>query len=209
LDIHAPEKPIHSFKEFAVHIAVVTVGILIALGLEGVREVFHDRHLVQETRENFHAELEGDREHGKLEAARVGKIKKALDQLADDLPRLEADHPEQVALRLEAVNHNSGYFFADNSWQAALSTGALAHMHTDDIQLYASAFYVLRVYSGLQQQCIPAENRARIFFASHPKLSPTQQEDGAERVLLFQQCENELVQVGGEMQDQLERALKL
>jgi hypothetical protein len=209
LDIHAPEKLILNLKDFAVHIAVVTVGILMALGFEGVREVMHDRHLVRETRENFRIELNGDLEHSKLEALRVGKIDKNLDQLADELPGLMADHPEQIALRLKAVEYNSGYFFADNSWQAALSTGALAHMPTEEIQQYASLFYILRIYAGLQQQCIPSEIRARIFFASHPTLSLAQQEDGVERVLLFQECESELVQVGGEMQDQLERALKL
>ena len=39
MDIHAPDKPVHSLREFFIHIAIVTIGILIALGLEGVREV--------------------------------------------------------------------------------------------------------------------------------------------------------------------------
>ena len=209
MDIHAPDEPIINLKQFGIHIAVVTVGILIALALEGVREVIHDRHLVRETRENFRSELHGDLDHEHLESARVTIIKKQLDQLAADLPTLERDHPEQLAGRLAAVDQNPFYFFADNSWQAALSTASLAHMPTADIQQYASAFYILRVYTGLQQKCIPTESSARIFFAAHSGLSPSQQEDGVERILLFRQCESELVQVGGEMHEELTKALAL
>ena len=47
----------HGIKDFLVHISIVTVGILIALGLEGLRESIHERHLVRETRENMSTEM--------------------------------------------------------------------------------------------------------------------------------------------------------
>ena len=57
MDIHPPEGPTNSLKDFAIHIVVVTIGILIALGLEGVREMVYAHTLVRETRENFRREI--------------------------------------------------------------------------------------------------------------------------------------------------------
>ena len=208
MDIHAPDKPILSLKEFGVHIAVVTVGILIALAFEGVREVIHDRHLVRETRENFRAELRYDLDHDRLESARVTELSKQLDQLVADLPALRKDHPDQIATRLVGLQ-NPFYFLTQNSWQATLSTGALAHMPTDDIQTYAGAFESIRTYTGLQQQCMTAEDRSRIFFAAHPNPTPAELEEGTERLLLFQRQEWYLVHVGQDLRAGLEEALKL
>jgi len=38
VDLHVPEGPIRSLKDFLLHIVIVTIGILIALGLENTRE---------------------------------------------------------------------------------------------------------------------------------------------------------------------------
>jgi hypothetical protein len=38
MEIHARDKPILTLKEATVHLAIVTVGILIALSLEGLVE---------------------------------------------------------------------------------------------------------------------------------------------------------------------------
>lgn len=41
MDLHPPGGPVRSLKDFFVHIGVVTLGILIALGLEQLVEVHH------------------------------------------------------------------------------------------------------------------------------------------------------------------------
>ena len=51
MEIHAPHKPILTITEALVHLAIVTVGILIALSLEGARQWHEHRNLVAETRE--------------------------------------------------------------------------------------------------------------------------------------------------------------
>lgn len=55
MEIHAPEKPILTVKEAIAHLAIVTVGILIALSLEGLVEWRHHRALVREARDNISA----------------------------------------------------------------------------------------------------------------------------------------------------------
>jgi hypothetical protein len=38
MEIHAPEGPVRSVKDFLVHLSMITLGIVIALSLEGALE---------------------------------------------------------------------------------------------------------------------------------------------------------------------------
>ncbi len=44
LDVHAPHRTVHTWKDFIIHIATITIGLLIAIGLEKTVELFHHRH---------------------------------------------------------------------------------------------------------------------------------------------------------------------
>jgi hypothetical protein len=206
MDIHAPDRPILSLKEFFVHIAVVTCGILIALGLEGVREMVHDHRLVRETRENFRVEMQQNQEYGQDEFPRVTKYSQDLKSIVNDLPELE-QNSDELNRRLSQVN-NPGYFFLANSWQAALSTGALEHMTPDEVTLYGSSAEAVKIYSRLQTEAANQEVLAKTFFRAHPHLTPDQMEQGTERLLLFSQAESSLAYVGPELNKSIEQALK-
>jgi hypothetical protein len=56
MDVHPPHGPIHTVKEFMVHLLAITIGLLIALGLEGSVEWVHHRHLARDARENIFQE---------------------------------------------------------------------------------------------------------------------------------------------------------
>ena len=58
MEIHAPEKPILTIKEAAVHLLIVTAGILIALSLEAIVQYAHHRTVVREAREIMRSEIE-------------------------------------------------------------------------------------------------------------------------------------------------------
>lgn len=47
-DVHAPHPSIHTWKDFIIHIATITIGLLIAIGLEQMVEYFHHRHQAAE-----------------------------------------------------------------------------------------------------------------------------------------------------------------
>lgn len=177
MDIHAPETPIQSFKEFIKHIAIVTVGILIALGLEGIRESLHNRHLVQETRESFRKEMQDSLRDMNQELPRVIKGSKQLQALNAALPGLAEQHPDQVVAQLKAIK-NPNYFYSTNSWQAALSTGALGHMSPDEVSMYAWSAEGTRIYTALQGETRHSEARARAFWFSHPHPNADQITEG-------------------------------
>ena len=195
MDIHAPESPVNSFKDFAIHIAIVTLGILIALGLEGLREIVYEHHLVHETRENFRVEMEQSKEHMNVEMKRVARSSELLKTLAAEAPTLGQQHPEQVADRLDAIK-NPNYLFATNSWQTALSTGVLAHMSAQEVSTYAWGAEGTRIYTGLQAETRESETAAMVYWRSHPHPTPEQIAEGQERILRFARAEQTLADVG-------------
>jgi hypothetical protein len=45
LDVHSPHEKMHGFKDFLLHLLTITIGLLIALGLEGYAEHWKQRAL--------------------------------------------------------------------------------------------------------------------------------------------------------------------
>ena len=205
MDIHAPEKPIHSLKEFAIHIAVVTIGILIALSLEGLREVVHDHLLVRETRANFVAELRQDLDNSVDEQKQVRRADEQLKALVADLPKLRRN-PTQIAARLDAIT-NPGYFFGDSAWQAALSTGALAHVSTEELGLYAASYTGIHSYLQCQARALEADAQVKAYFEANTTITPAMLSLGIERLLIFARAEQNLRWVGFQMQNSIRVAL--
>jgi hypothetical protein len=56
LDVHAPHEPIHTWKGFVIHIATITIGLLIAIGLEQAVEAIHHAHQRSELIADFNGE---------------------------------------------------------------------------------------------------------------------------------------------------------
>jgi hypothetical protein len=81
---------IGNWKDFLVHLATITVGILIAPSLEGVRETFRERALVREARENIRRELADDKRGIDGEIAAVDECARQFDALSSALGILTA-----------------------------------------------------------------------------------------------------------------------
>jgi hypothetical protein len=60
LDVHAPHQSTHTWTDFLIHIATITVGLFIAVGLEQTVEHFHHLHQRHELENNLRAELRTD-----------------------------------------------------------------------------------------------------------------------------------------------------
>src|SRR5258705_482350 len=91
MDLHPPGGPVRSVKDFLVHIGVVTMGILIALGLEQIVEAHHRASLAKIAVAGFRRELEYDEARVKEVRERIpelqGKIEKAISALSAALRR--------------------------------------------------------------------------------------------------------------------------
>jgi hypothetical protein len=56
LDVHAPHETVHTWKDFFIHIATITIGLLIAIALEQTVEYLHHRHQAEEMADKLRAE---------------------------------------------------------------------------------------------------------------------------------------------------------
>jgi hypothetical protein len=139
MEIHHPDSPISSFRDFVVHLLMISLGVLIALGAEGIVEHVHNRHVVAEARTNLLAEM---RQNHKTLDENLPKLKeneKLLEQSLADLQKLKADRKAKT----HDINLNLNFFsLSDTSWRTAQATGALALMKYDEVQDFAGYYDV-------------------------------------------------------------------
>ena len=136
MDVHPPHEPVHTWRDALTHIAIMTVGLFIALMLEGLVESVHHRNLVREARANIHQELEDNH-------------KSAVENIVDldqNMDRVKADIRTINDLRLRRPGRHSltdTMEFSpldDAAWRTARDTGALAYMPYDEVQIYSDLY---------------------------------------------------------------------
>ena len=138
LDVHPPHEPVHGWRDFAVHLLTITVGLLIALGLEAMVEAVHHHELAAQARENIERELDRNVAHAKANTAKLQSAVDAIDGVLVAV-RERRDHPdatERIDPRVGASWDN----FEDAAWLTARESGALSHMPLDEVQKYAGVY---------------------------------------------------------------------
>ena len=140
LDVHAPEHKINGTRDFVVHLLTITVGLLIALGLEAGVEAMHHRHQRKEAEAMIRQEISDNRktllnsaEGLKAEIAGMTTVLNMLDSVSDGqaLP--------QGTLK-EGDLHFSEGPMQDSAWRTASSTGALSYMDYAEVEKFSGAY---------------------------------------------------------------------
>jgi hypothetical protein len=146
MEIHPPEAPVHSFRDFVVHLLMISLGVLIALGAEGVVEFVHNRHVVSEAKANLVAEM---RENHHTLDENLSLLKHNQDMLEEslsDLQKLQADRKAKT----HDINLNLNFFtLSDTSWRTAEATGALALMKYDQAEDLAGYYDIQTMLNRL------------------------------------------------------------
>jgi hypothetical protein len=136
MDVHAPHEPVHSWKDFAIHLAIVTIGLFIALMLEAGVEYVHHRHVVAEARANIRTELKNNHESAQKD---IGYLSQNLKNVANNIQTLRRLETEQ---KLHGSLQNTMSFSSldDAAWRTARDTGALAYMPYEEVQRYSDIY---------------------------------------------------------------------
>ena len=143
MEVHPPHGPILSIKEFLVHLLAITIGLLIALGLEASVEWVHHRRLVREARENIFQEIRENERNvaGELNALPTEKsyLRKTLGAVSEPLSRRQTEYNEDFKWTFTRLD--------TSGWEAALSTGAVAHMSYQEAKRYSELYALQRLFN--------------------------------------------------------------
>jgi hypothetical protein len=136
-DVHPPNASIHGWRDFFIHLTTITVGLLIALGLEGTVEWSHHRHVMHQAEKSMLAEIKANAGGMQARFEELQTHEKELKQDIDFLNRIIAD-PKMNHGSLSLKFDINGF---DNvSWSTAQSTGAVAYMSYAEAREYSDIY---------------------------------------------------------------------
>ncbi len=172
LDVHVPEGGMHGIKDFLLHIFTITIGLLIALGLEGCVEKIHQHHIRDEADSNIRQEIRHNEDELKttLDAAVIEQ--KNLVEVLKFLQAKSESKPYPIDnINLSFTTGN----VSDANWRTATATGALGFIEYKHVEQLASAYQVQEIYMRLEQQTLDGflDLQSYVLFGFDPdKLSP-------------------------------------
>lgn len=151
MDIHPVEGKIESLKDFLLHLLTITVGILIALGLEGISDLHHHHVLVQEAKVNLDNEIQ-DNQREVLRTSRT--LIESERQLIQILSALHNADPKQRA-KIKGMRfvwempelHST-------SWTTASATKALSYMDYSEVKRYTRIYDLQLQYEAQEDGAI-------------------------------------------------------
>ena len=139
IEVHPPHENVHSLRQFFIHILAITIGLLIAIGLEETVVYFHHRHQLQEARRELTAELESNRS---VLAKNLDAVRKMTADLDANMALLRAvqtspvsQSPAPIGSKLVYQLGNI-YWPKDATWQAVKQNEALGLMAHDELHYY-------------------------------------------------------------------------
>ncbi len=157
MEVHPPHGPIHGWQDFLIHLLTITIGLLIALTLQGVVEWIHHRHLVHEARVSISREMT---ENHKLLATDLASIQQDETRILADIKTLVALRNGGKLERGSLEYHIQWSSFDDSAWRAAETTGAFSYMDYQTAQALAEIYDQQRLISSRGVQIFDAQSRA-------------------------------------------------
>lgn len=137
LDVHPPHEPIHGWRDFLLHILTITIGLLIALSLEGLVEYTHHRHIVHEAHENIHKEIELNHAVAQTD---LHALQEAMVRVRGNIVTLQQTFADPKHSHGDLHIGMSFSSFNDSAWRSSRDMGALTYMPYQEVQGYADVY---------------------------------------------------------------------
>jgi hypothetical protein len=140
VDIHPPYGPIHSFKDFFLHLLTV------------ILEWGHHRSLTEEARSNLTVEI---RENRQLLTGGLAAAPDAEQRLKATIETIEAYRKNHRDDRTSKLDWSFGLFpLSATAWSTAASTGALGYMDYSEVKAYTRAYVLQEEFLTMQQSTL-------------------------------------------------------
>jgi hypothetical protein len=151
LDVHPPHEKMHGFKDFVLHLLTITVGLLIALSLEGCVEHWKQRELKKDADTKLRQEIRDNAKEMALIHNATATEQANLVRIVDFMNARKKNQFYDIhQIRLDFTLGD----LKSASWKTAAATGALGFMDYDQVQRYADVYQLQDKYSALQDQTI-------------------------------------------------------
>ena len=190
-----------------VHLALVTLGVLIALSFEGIATWREHRALVREARINLTNEIRDN----------ITELRRRLQSIPREQQNLEhAIDMLQVVMKRMPLEGKIEIGFSSASLQGASRstaqmTGAFALMEYDEVKKYATVYGHQDLYLQIQSDAMQVMTRAiavGALFSSPETATPRELEDARTQLRLALATLSTQEQIGASLLKEYERVLK-
>lgn len=163
MEVHPPHHALNSWHDFFIHIGTITVGLLIAIGLEQTVEAIHHHRELTELRES----LDRDSEKAIVDATLAIKAEKAkfqwINERTAQVRKAMQDHSQIAALPSE---DRESFDLPDYpAWKAAKSSGQLTLMSQQEIKAYSEIDFGMTELQKASEQELAAYRKSSQFEA--------------------------------------------
>jgi hypothetical protein len=136
LEVHAPHKSIHTWRDFFIHIATIVIGLLIAIGLEQTVEYIHHRHQAHDLQDSLVQESLTNRDVVKTDIASIDSAIEAVEAEVADL-----DHATVSAAKPAFVYtpHPKNFYLlpiSNTAWLTVRDGGSLSLLSSQIVDDY-------------------------------------------------------------------------
>jgi len=151
LDVHPPEHGIHGTRDFFLHLFTITVGLLIAIGLEQSVEAIHHRHQRHVAEATIRQELHENREIVIKTREAVKAEQKTLVLLLDFMmARLQNRPADLTGIRLQYSEET----LQDAAWRTANSTGVTTFMDYKQVEAFSAAYKEQAQFESMEERTL-------------------------------------------------------
>jgi hypothetical protein len=154
MDIHPHSGPLRSIRDYLVHLSMVVVGILIALGLEQWRAAREDHAIAQRALDDMRAEIVENRTDLAKATTQLEQIRPHIDALFDlQRQAIEAQlkHTARPTDPVPESNEIDFPGFSTAAWDGALAMQALGKIDPETARRIAHIYSEQRDVKELQR----------------------------------------------------------
>ena len=159
MEVHPPHHPLHSWKDFFIHIATIIVGLLIAIGLEQSVEAVHHRHQRHQLQEDLHDEavqnqgvIQRDLRMQNLE----GWFDQAMTATTSATPKdgkVTITLPVPPCIPGSLGTAETRYFSPSEAvWTTAEQSGLVALLPVEEARMHARLAHNLNLLGGMRER---------------------------------------------------------
>jgi len=167
LDVHPPHQPIHTWKEYLLHMSTIVLGLLIAIGLEQSVEAIHRANERNELRESLKRETEKAISDARQTEQTENDPLRWLSARSDLVERALTTH-QPLSVPLPRKPHvTSSYLPVDPVWLAAKSSGLVQLLSQEEVEVYSQADILFTSLENGQKPGRDASYKRAQFEARH------------------------------------------